>query len=154
MPRSQKAEALGLATIDQPQNQKITRIDQYYASSHCIVCRQIADQGKKWDFYTNKMFTVLHLVICQQCQEKPYDAIFTLTTRQQQAQDKFRSTLQTCQDCSGISPLDAMSVQKKDTYADIPCNSLDCPIFYERCKAKQDVKVTSNYNVLLESFYD
>lgn len=46
MPRSQKAEALALARTDQFQNRKITRIDQYYASSHCIVCRQITEHGK------------------------------------------------------------------------------------------------------------
>lgn len=53
MPRSQKAEALALARTDQPQNRKITRIDQYYASSHCIVCRQITEHGKS---YTCKLY--------------------------------------------------------------------------------------------------
>lgn len=41
---------------------------------------------------------------------------------------------------------------EQDQYADIPCDSLDCPIFYERHKAKQDVKATSNYNELLDEF--
>lgn len=48
MPRSQKVEALALATADEDQTgKKISRIDQYYASSHCIVCRQITDGGKQ-----------------------------------------------------------------------------------------------------------
>lgn len=46
MPRSLKADALALARSDQPQNQRITRIDQYYASSHCAVCRRITEHGK------------------------------------------------------------------------------------------------------------
>jgi hypothetical protein len=41
---------------------------------------------------------------------------------------------------------------EEEQYADIPCDSLDCPIFYERHKAKQDVKATSNYDELLEEF--
>ncbi|GAA5804066.1 hypothetical protein HPULCUR_009552 [Helicostylum pulchrum] len=139
MPRSQKAEALALARTDQFQNRKITRIDQYYASSHCIVCRQITEHGKSNTF------------ICEQCQSKPYDTIFTLTTRQRQAQKKFQSILQTCQDCCTISSLDAMTVQEGEC-VDVPCVSLDCPIYYKRCKAKEDVKATSNYDALLDLF--
>ncbi|KAI9260852.1 hypothetical protein EDC94DRAFT_519975 [Helicostylum pulchrum] len=139
MPRSQKAEALALARTDQFQNRKITRIDQYYASSHCIVCRQITENGKS------------NTLICEQCQSKPYDTVFTLTTRQRQAQKKFQSILQTCQDCCTISSLDAMTVQEGEC-VDVPCVSLDCPIYYKRCKAKEDVKATSNYDALLDLF--
>ncbi|KAG2233310.1 hypothetical protein INT48_007746 [Thamnidium elegans] len=124
MPRSQKAEALALARTDQPQNLKFSRIDQYYASSHFI---------------------------CEQCQLKPSDTVFTLTTRQQQAQKKFQSILQTCQDCCTISSLDAIAVQEGEC-ADVLCVSLDCPIYYKRCKAKEDVKATSNYDALLDLF--
>lgn len=45
MPRSQKVEAMDLALSTEHQAKNLTRIDQYYSSSHCIVCRQIADQG-------------------------------------------------------------------------------------------------------------
>jgi hypothetical protein len=45
MPRAQKADALAVAQINQQQTKKVTRIDQYYASSHCIMCRRVTEQG-------------------------------------------------------------------------------------------------------------
>lgn len=46
MPRSQKIAAINLALSTEHQARNPTRIDQYYSSSHCIVCRKITDQGK------------------------------------------------------------------------------------------------------------
>ncbi|CEP18773.1 hypothetical protein [Parasitella parasitica] len=138
MPRSQKAAAMNSALNTTNQAKSLTRIDQYYASSHCIVCRKLADQ-----------------VICKQCKEDTSSTIFTMLSRQQISQDKFRKLLQVCQDCSNVSPLDAMTVMEQEQeYADIPCNSLDCPIFYERLKGKEDVRVTDTYNALIQNFYD
>lgn len=62
MPRSVKAEAIAMAQSSQHQSKKITRIDQYYASSRCIVCREVADQGMflLWhapEDVTNSIFT-------------------------------------------------------------------------------------------------
>lgn len=96
---------------------------------------------------TNKI-----LGICEQCQSKPHEAIFTLTTRQRQTHEKYLNILKTCQDCCTILPLDAISVQEDAEYADVPCVSLDCPIYYKRCKAKEDVRATSNYDALLDLF--
>lgn len=45
MPRSVKAEALAIGQSNQHQSTKMTRIDQYYASSHCIVCRKVTNQS-------------------------------------------------------------------------------------------------------------
>ncbi|OAD06266.1 hypothetical protein MUCCIDRAFT_9808, partial [Mucor lusitanicus CBS 277.49] len=120
MPRSQKIAAMNLALSTEHQARNPTRIDQYYSSSHCIVCRKIADQGKS---------------ICEQCKQAASNTLFTLLSRQQMSQNKFRKVLQACQDCSNLSPLDAMTVvEQEQHYADIPCDSLDCPIFYERLK--------------------
>lgn len=44
-----------------------------------------------------------------------------------------------------------MTVQEGEC-VDVPCVSLDCPIYYKRCKAKEDVKATSNYDALLDLF--
>lgn len=68
------------------------------------------------------------------------------------SQDKLRRLLQACQDCSNLSPLDAMTVvEQKQHYADVPCDSLDCPVFYERLKAKEDVRVTSSFDTLIDT---
>ncbi|KAL9544595.1 hypothetical protein MBANPS3_007546 [Mucor bainieri] len=137
MPRSQKIAAMNLALSTEHQARNLTRIDQYYSSSHCIVCRKIADQA-----------------ICNQCKQDASSTLFTLLSRQQMSQDKFRRVLQACQDCSKLSPLDAMTVveqQQEHHYADVPCDSLDCPVFYERLKAKEDVRVTSSYDALIDT---
>lgn len=156
MPRSQKAEAMALAMKDQPE-QKMSRIDQYYASSHCIVCRSITTNGGKRQEKKKLIIDILIvslIAICQMCRTKPYETIYQLSSREQQAQDRYRKIMEICQTCTGISALDAMVVSKEEKYADIPCNSLDCPIFYERWKAKQDVKATSHYHDLIESIYN
>lgn len=41
-------------------------------------------------------------------------------------------------------------IVEQDQYADIPCNSLDCPTFYQRYKAKKDVKATQAYDIFLD----
>lgn len=155
MPRAQKANALALAQANQQPSKKITRIDQYYASSHCIMCRRVTEQGKALliSFHDDQLLTI-NIVICEYCQREPSETIFTLSIRQQQAQDKFRRLLETCHQCSKLSPLDAMAVENEQNefdFADIPCESLDCPVFYERCKAKEDVKTTLSYNSILDT---
>ncbi|KAG1119475.1 hypothetical protein G6F42_012967 [Rhizopus arrhizus] len=135
MPRSQKVEAMDLALSTEHQAKNLTRIDQYYSSSHCIVCRQIADQA-----------------ICDQCKQETSNTVFTLLSRQQMSQNRFRKILQACQNCSSLSPLNAMTVvEQEEQYADIPCDSLDCPVFYKRLKAKEDVRVTSSYDILIDT---
>lgn len=78
------------------------------------------------------------------------NTVFTLTSRQQKAQQKFRKILQTCQECSKVDPLNAMFVTEGNQFADVPCDSLDCPIFYERLKAKKDVGATLGYDTLIQ----
>jgi hypothetical protein len=43
-----------------------------------------------------------------------------------------------------------MTAEPQEDCADIPCQSLDCTLFYERLKAKDKVRITSTYNSLLE----
>ncbi|KAI8148312.1 hypothetical protein BJV82DRAFT_591635 [Fennellomyces sp. T-0311] len=131
MPRSRKAVTL------QPVQQSKSRIDQYYASSHCIVCRQLTDQ-----------------TICTTCQSQPAQTANTLLTRQAETESHLTNVLLLCQSCSGISPILTASTDPRapidDTgYADHACDSLDCPVFFERVKAKNDVRATSTYDQLL-----
>jgi protein-arginine kinase activator protein McsA len=99
-------------------------------------------------------FYFLIIALCEQCQQNPSQAIFNLASRQQLTQQRFRKMLQICQDCSTISPLDAISVSSDaDAMADIPCDSLDCPGFYERLKAKKDVQAACSYSSLIEDFF-
>jgi len=153
MPRSQKIAAMNLALSTEHQARNPTRIDQYYLSSHCIVCRKIADQGMcvcVWNIPS--LWYSYVLAICNQCKQNTSSTVFTLLSRQQMSQNKFRKIVQACQECSNLSPLDAMTVvEQEQPYADIPCDSLDCPKFYERLKAKEDVRVTSSYDTLIDT---
>lgn len=51
MPRSQKVAAMNLAQNTGHQAKNLTRIDQYYASSHCILCRKLCDHCKYAELY-------------------------------------------------------------------------------------------------------
>ncbi|RCH87381.1 DNA polymerase zeta, partial [Rhizopus stolonifer] len=134
MPRSVKVAALNLARTTENKSRGITRIDQYYASSHCIVCRQKADQS-----------------ICEQCQKDPVTVMYNLYARQHATQDKYRKLLQTCENCTKI-PTPVVISASLESFADVPCSSLDCPIFYQRHKAKEDVKMTLHYDTLMDNF--
>lgn len=46
MPRSVKVEAMSLAQESDQQAKNMTRIDQYYSSAHCIVCRKLTHKCK------------------------------------------------------------------------------------------------------------
>ncbi|KAI8975441.1 hypothetical protein BDF20DRAFT_914372 [Mycotypha africana] len=160
MPRHVKVDAMNLAAQQQfnaTSSQKknaLSRIDQYYASSHCIICRKLSDQA-----------------ICIQCKQNSVRTTLTIVTRQKLIRERLRNVMQTCQNCSKLSALDAMTVvpltqvakaasttnpiassSLKAPIADIPCDSLDCPIFYERLKAKQDTKLANHYDLLLDEF--
>ncbi|KAG1048906.1 hypothetical protein G6F43_008737 [Rhizopus delemar] len=71
-------------------------------------------------------------VICEICAKEPHKAIYTLTSRQTLSQT-----------------LDAVTVEVNTDYADVPCTSLDCPLYYERLKAKEDVRTMSSYGDLI-----
>ncbi|KAI7899268.1 uncharacterized protein BX663DRAFT_522025 [Cokeromyces recurvatus] len=130
MPQTKKAEAMALAQImGGQQRRNLNRIDQYYASLHCIVCSKLTDQQS----------------LCKQCQENPMHTIFTLTTRQKLAQQKLKRLLSACQACSKL-PL----IHDFDGLLNVPCESLDCPIFYQRLKAKEDVQITLSYDTLIQ----
>ncbi|RCH78608.1 DNA polymerase zeta [Rhizopus stolonifer] len=132
MPRSQKAAFLRQGEYpNKPNAKKAKLIDQYYAKSHCVVCNTLTDQ-----------------VLCETCTSEPHKTIYTLTSRQTLSQSKLRKLLNVCQDCSNLSALDAITVCEAD-YADVPCDSLDCPVYYERLKAKKDVTATSSYDNLI-----
>jgi hypothetical protein len=55
MPRSQKAMALSIAQPKEWSEKSTKRIDQYYASSHCVICTRLAHQGNgKRSQYANE----------------------------------------------------------------------------------------------------
>ncbi|KAI8378836.1 putative DNA polymerase zeta catalytic subunit [Choanephora cucurbitarum] len=132
MPRSQKAAMLRSA---QPPLKSLTRIDQYYSSSYCLICQQKTDQS-----------------ICAVCQQDPIKVIYTLSSRQHAAQTKFKNILQTCERCTKIPTPVAMMSNTTNIIADSLCHSLDCPVYYQRLKAKEDVNTALCYDDLINDF--
>ncbi|KAI8976865.1 hypothetical protein BDB01DRAFT_801654 [Pilobolus umbonatus] len=114
MPRRLKLSAQ-ISRVDKPR-----LIDQYYASTLCVACKKrTTDQ-----------------VLCVPCQQQSHITLYRLITRRKEAEDKYRQCLAVCSDCSGVPPLPSTE------YVDIPCDSLDCPFFYTRLKAIEDMKET------------
>lgn len=52
MPKQQKVSAIASSHYAQHEAQTARRIDQYYASSHCVVCRRLTKNGK-WIKHTH-----------------------------------------------------------------------------------------------------
>lgn len=77
------------------------------------------------------------------------------------AQKRFGSILEVCQSCSSVLALIAASVPGTASttlttstgYADHPCDSIDCPIFFQRQKLKKDVRVLSAYDVIIDRYF-
>lgn len=53
MPRSIKVEAMNIAQENEQQIDNIRRIDQYYSSAHCIVCRKLTHKCKLFRSFSN-----------------------------------------------------------------------------------------------------
>ncbi|KAL0083348.1 hypothetical protein F4703DRAFT_1861654 [Phycomyces blakesleeanus] len=133
MPRSQKAMALSFSHYFGNEARKINRIDQYYTSSHCIICRDITSQP-----------------ICPSCLKQTSKSIFTLISRQKEAQKKWNNISLICNSCSQLPPILSNSIESGDT--EHPCNSLDCKVFYERNRTKNDVYALSIYDTLIDQW--
>lgn len=72
--------------------------------------------------------------------------IYTLSCRQSDTQTKLSNLLTVCESCSGVP----RAVSDDDGIVDHPCDSLDCPVFFARIRAKDDVRATSTYDDLME----
>jgi DNA polymerase zeta len=99
--------------------------------------------------------------LCQSCIAKGAETLYTMKMRVNAAQKRFGSILEVCQSCSGVlAPLSASVPGSTDTplttstgYADHSCDSIDCPIFFQRQKLKKDVRVLSAYDVIIDRWF-
>ncbi|KAI7872574.1 hypothetical protein BDF14DRAFT_1716926 [Spinellus fusiger] len=130
MPRSQKAKAI-LSHHYRKSIKRSTHIDEYYKSNSCIVCRDHTSQS-----------------ICTKCSKQPAQSIYTLISRQNQVQKKWKTIATHCHDCSRLPPIYTTPDESSEySYAtDHPCSSLDCPLFYDRVKTKNDLHEVAQYD--------
>ncbi|CAO3628897.1 unnamed protein product [Cunninghamella echinulata] len=139
MPRSHKAM---IVSLDQPYigEKYVNRIDKYYSSSYCIVCKRLEKK-----------------LICDNCTKNASQTLYTLLSRQRQAQKRLETVLLLCQNCSGLSIIDVSTPELKignTGYSDMPCVSMSCPILYERSKACHDISITNTYTPLIDQLSD
>lgn len=151
MPRVQNGAFGGLNSLAGSEHGKLRFIDQYYSRRHCVVCHKLTDQGSHATDSDIRLATA-NTIVCESCSKEPQKVIYTLTCRQRSAQRKLRNILNTCRECTGLSPLEAKTSyeQSISQCEDVPCVSLNCPIYYERLAAKKDVQALLSYNKLLD----
>lgn len=98
---------------------------------------------------------VFAIAICDACQAKYANTVYILRSRQAESQTRIADILKVCDTCSQVSstinaPTDDRAAIGNTGFADHPCDSLDCPVFYERVKAKNDIRATTTYDELLD----
>ncbi|RUS18701.1 hypothetical protein BC937DRAFT_88438 [Endogone sp. FLAS-F59071] len=147
MPRIQRATAF--TATQQSRSGGLTfrqnngrTIDQYYTSQHCLVCREVTE-----------------LELCQNCQSNPSISTFHLSMRQHRAEVKYAQLLDVCTSCSQISAAQAtvesgVEAELNDSISRHPCDSMDCPVYFERVKARNEVKLTMKYSGILDRLFE
>ncbi|RUS35011.1 putative DNA polymerase zeta catalytic subunit [Jimgerdemannia flammicorona] len=116
-------------------------IDQYYVSRHCLVCREVTNQE-----------------LCSKCRAKPSASTYHLSMKQHEAEVKYTQLLDVCASCSMITAgQSAFAAEDRiDTGSGVslhPCDSMDCPVYFERTKTRNELKVTmGNLDVLDKLF--
>jgi DNA polymerase zeta len=95
-----------------------TTIDQYYQSQHCPVCDQL---------------TTVNEPLCTECLKNPQNAAFILLSRRRWFQKQQQQLIEICMHCT---------TQRSPV---IECDSLDCSLFYERLKIKNNLEAVEIY---------
>ncbi|KAI8584678.1 hypothetical protein K450DRAFT_217450 [Umbelopsis ramanniana AG] len=143
MPRRKQALAYSFSQLEEYNGNSKT-LEQYYSSRHCVVCRKISDNE-----------------LCKDCLMNGAETLFTMKMRLNDVQTRFGSIQEVCQSCSGVlSSLSASvaggpesSFGSSTGYADHPCDSIDCPVFFQRQKLKRDVRVLSTYDTIIDRWF-
>lgn len=114
------------------------QVNQTHTHSHTSIC----------------LYPISSIAICDACQAKYANTVYILRSRQAESQTRIADILKVCDTCSQVSstinaPTDDRAAIGNTGFADHPCNSLDCPVFFERIKAKNDIRATTTYDELL-----
>ncbi|KAI9144807.1 hypothetical protein BKA69DRAFT_1054554 [Paraphysoderma sedebokerense] len=98
-------------------------LEQYYSTTSCIICEQATRNG-----------------ICASCNQNISVSRYNFYRTLAKAEKKYVSFAEICFSCMGF----------RDT--DVDCESIDCPILYERVKAKRRLNAVYNFeNKLLQT---
>ncbi|OZJ05850.1 hypothetical protein BZG36_00882 [Bifiguratus adelaidae] len=117
-------------------------IDQYYMSRKCKICGIIADHD-----------------LCETCSQNPSQSAYNLAAKSHLGDTKYQRLLEICKSCSGVSGYEAMlanmsiiDIEDMKMDYDHPCNSMDCPVFFERTKLYNHIRNVTT-DTLLQDLY-
>ena len=89
-----------------------SRIEKYFNSAHCLVCRQIVLAG----------------AVCETCMANTQMMTLALMANFNSHESKLLKLNSVCRACSG-------------SRSEILCTSLDCPVYYSRIKGNHEKKM-------------
>jgi DNA polymerase zeta len=122
LPKSSRAIQFSASQDKSPISKKT--IDYYYKSSRCIVCDTASGDGK----------SCFNLVVCEICSADIPKSLATLSFRMGHFQKRFKTIQELCRSCSSHSSL---------IDSEVPCISLDCPIYFAKSQVKSNFRQTS-----------
>ena len=117
------------------------RIDSHFKSSHCVVCGLESTTGKSipgspliyrlFCYRTGLSSSTLadFPEICAECTSDPSRTSHTLLSRTHLAQSRLSAIHRICASCSSTPIAEP-----------IMCDSIDCPVMYQRVRAVRDVE--------------
>ena len=88
--------------------QDSTRIDKFFRSGLCLVCRKFVNS-----------------VLCEGCKSDPQKTVLAIMASSNKRERKLKTLLEVCRGCTG-------SIDQ------VLCTSLDCPIYYSRLKLEHE----------------
>ncbi|KAL7749691.1 DNA polymerase zeta [Sorochytrium milnesiophthora] len=102
-------------------------IDKYYVSTKCVVCGQQTTQE-----------------VCQRCLDDPGRTKYAFGLEYRHIERKYADLATLCHSCIGFRG-GVEGAANDQAESDIACDSLDCPTFYDRLKAQQQLRVAGQY---------
>nr|XP_046229616.1 DNA polymerase zeta catalytic subunit isoform X2 [Scatophagus argus] len=98
-------------------------ISQYFTTLHCPVCDELTQLG-----------------VCSRCRAEPQRVAVTLHQDMRQWESQQDQLLKICRNCSGCAE------------RQVPCVSLDCPVFYKLSRVNRQLSKAPYLRQLLEQF--
>ncbi|KAL2017597.1 hypothetical protein VTK56DRAFT_1917 [Thermocarpiscus australiensis] len=104
-------------------------LEWFMNSASCIACG-VKMKRSNPDTTTSSSSGERRLPLCGLCAADPASTMALLQARLNREERKYADVVKVCQSCAGFAPLEE----------EVPCDSLDCPVFYTRVKQRARVR--------------
>ncbi|KAI4127173.1 MAG: hypothetical protein LQ338_003350 [Usnochroma carphineum] len=111
MPKFQRIRRIDTDSLAKSKELIVSKktLESYMKSSACVVCREKLEEEES--------------PICNRCMQHTHTSLWTLRSRQNQAEQRAINLEKVCRSCAGLAWGD-----------DVRCDSKDCPVFYTRVR--------------------